>query len=123
MQFEDAEETSPASAALPAAPLAPSADLTAPRQVPGTFLDDDIDEEDEEDDDLWDEEDEAEWASERGLSAGINELMDQDWADASGGKQTPGRKTMGAKEGQLADRSTMLLQTSPNDTTECDSTS
>ncbi|GAA6031411.1 hypothetical protein JCM8097_005648 [Rhodosporidiobolus ruineniae] len=87
MQFEDADED-----ALLAAPLAPAhtapVDFSTPRAVSGPFVDDDdldsLPEEDEDDDDEEDWPSEDEWEQQRTLRAGLNDVLDQDWADASG---------------------------------------
>lgn len=94
MQFDDAPEDSVAPTpalphlVAPSLPPAPVADLTAPRQLPRIddepehTLESDPDQEEDEEENAWDEQDEAEWQSQQGLSA-VNDL---DWADASGGE-------------------------------------
>ncbi|GAA5838639.1 hypothetical protein JCM11251_003250 [Rhodosporidiobolus azoricus] len=82
MQFEDAEED--ALVAPQAAIHPPATDFSTPREGSGPFLDDDesLPEEGEEDEsEAWPSEEEYE---EQGLRAGLNEVLDQDWADASG---------------------------------------
>ncbi|BGP18135.1 hypothetical protein JCM10213_007741 [Rhodosporidiobolus nylandii] len=84
MQFEDADED--ALAAPLAAAHAPVVDFSTPRAAPGPFVDDDLEslpeEEDEDEDEDWPSEEE--WEIEQDLRAGLNEVLDQDWADASG---------------------------------------
>ncbi|GAA5867115.1 hypothetical protein JCM1840_001488 [Sporobolomyces johnsonii] len=88
MQFEDAPEDD--LAAPIASAHAPVVDFKTARDVPGPFVDDEqpeqpeslsAAEEDEQPD--WDSEDEY-WDEAEGLEDGLNEVMDQDWADASG---------------------------------------
>jgi RIO kinase 1 len=85
MQFEDADEEA---LAAPLAPTqAPVVDFSTPRGD-GNFLDDEtLSEEDEEDEEDWPSEDE--WETRGGLRAGLNEVLDQDWADAAGGAFLP----------------------------------
>lgn len=94
-QFEDADEyTQSHTSTQPvfAAPQVPIVDFTTAREFPRVddvaYADasEDDDDDDEEEDDYWDEDDEAEYRAEHGLRAGFNEVMDQDWADASGGE-------------------------------------
>jgi hypothetical protein len=84
MQFEDADEDN---LAAPLAPnQAPVVDFSTPRAAPGPFVDDDLEENSEDEDEFeedWPSEDE--WEMRGGLRAGLNEVLDQDWADASGG--------------------------------------
>ncbi|GAA5886857.1 hypothetical protein JCM6882_005917 [Rhodosporidiobolus microsporus] len=84
MQFEDADEE--ALTAPHTATHAPVVDFTTAREGSGPFVDDDLqslsdDDEEDDDDESWPSDEEME---DQGLRAGLNEVLDQDWADASG---------------------------------------
>ncbi|GAA5876730.1 hypothetical protein JCM8547_002030 [Rhodosporidiobolus lusitaniae] len=84
MQFEDADEE--ALAAPFAATHAPAVDFSTARDPPARVDDSDglesLLEEDEDEEEDWPSEDE--WEYRGGLKAGLNDVLDQDWADASG---------------------------------------
>ncbi|GAA5990660.1 hypothetical protein JCM11641_001266 [Rhodosporidiobolus odoratus] len=90
MQFEDADDGAIAAPLL--AHPTPISHQPSTRAVQGAYVDDQDDlpspTEDEDDDEETSERDdwpsEDEWNASEGLRAGLNEVLDQDWADASG---------------------------------------
>ena len=89
MQFEDADESGAVATNNVSAPEFASA-LQAPRPVAGPFLDEQLSDsmpEDDDDDEDQDSDDYYEGQVGDDLDSGLHAVMDQDWADAAGGKQ------------------------------------
>lgn len=117
MQFEDADESGAvATNNAPVQELASA--LQAPRPVAGPFLDEQLSDSMPEDDDEEYEDSDDYYEGQAGddLDSGLHAVMDQDWADAAGGKQCD-QCTASRDVRADACRQSFGLQTSPNATT------